>query len=81
MCKKCLEERHPNRGNLDVGVGDFAKVKFTDCNGSEYMWVKVERVNGDKFEGELGNDPVLIERLSYGDNVQFEKGDVWEVLR
>ena len=80
VCRECIEERHPNRGKFDVHVGNLAKVRFTDADGTEYMWVEVEKENGDKFEGKLRNDPVLLWRLSFGDNVSFGKEDVWDVM-
>lgn len=82
VCKDCIEKMYPNKGLLKVGVGEFAKIKFTDENGSEYMWVKVTVVDKEKgeYEGILDNDPVIVECVKYGDNVSFKKDDIFDAM-
>lgn len=81
VCKECSEEMYPDKGTFDVNVGDSAKLKFTDENGSEYMWVEVVKVDreNNKYEGCLDNDPVLIKCVKYNDNVSFGKEDILKV--
>ena len=79
--RECYKNAHPDKGKFDVQVGNFVKIKFSDENGNEYMWVRVEKANGDKFEGVLDNDPTLVKYVNCGDNVQFNKEDVWEIIK
>ena len=82
ICKDCADKVYPNKGKLTVDIGKFAKLKFTDINGSEYMWVKViraDKLKGD-FEGRLDNDPVLVQCVKYGDNIKFKKDEIFDVM-
>lgn len=82
ICKDCVEKIYPNKGKLDTDVGNFAKVKFTDENGSEYMWVKVVKADKEKgeYEGILDNEPVIVECTEYGDTILFKKEDIFDVV-
>lgn len=81
VCKECSEKMFPDKGTLDVNVGDFAKLKFVDGYGTEYMWVEVVKVDkeNNKYEGRLDNDPVLVQCVGYNDNVEFQKEDILQV--
>lgn len=81
VCKECGEKMYPNKGTFDVHVGDFAKLKFTDKFGSEYMWVKVVKADkeNNKYEGCLDNDPVLVQYVKYDDKIEFKKDDILQV--
>ena len=83
VCKECGEKMYPNKGTFDANVGDFAKLKFTDPFGVEYMWVEVVSVDNEnnKYEGHLDNDPALVQCVTYGDNVEFRKEDILQVVR
>lgn len=82
VCKECSEKMYPDKGTFDVNIGDIVKLKFTDDNGSEYMWVEVLRVDkeNNKYEGRLDNDPALVECVKYDDNVAFKKEDILQVV-
>lgn len=82
VCKECGEKMFPDKGTFDVNVGDFAKLKFTDSFGTEYMWVKAEKVDkeNNKYFGRLDNDPVIVQCVAYGDGVEFNKEDVLAVV-
>lgn len=81
VCKECSENMCPDKGTFDVQVGDFAKLKFTDGYGTEYMWVEVISVNkeNNKYGGSLDNDHVLVQCVKYEDNVEFKKEDILQV--
>lgn len=53
----------------ELKKNSFAKVIF---NNKERMWVKITKINGDNFVGELDNVPVSVP-LSYGDVIHFNK--------
>lgn len=78
VCSQCSDKMYPKKGTFDVNIGDFAKLKFTDSFGVEYMWVKVVSVDreNNKYEGCLDNDPVFVQFVTYGDNVEFRKEDI-----
>ena len=74
-CAECSKNMYPNKGTFDVQAGDGAKLKFTDGYGTEYMWVKIIKVDkeNNKYEGRLNNDPIIVQCVKYGDNVEFQK--------
>ena len=82
VCKECIEKRFPDKGTFDVGIGDFAKLKFTDSFGNEYMWVEVVKVDreNNKYEGCLDNDPILVRCIVCNDMVEFQKEDILQVM-
>ncbi len=41
--------------------------------GAERMWVKITKVQGDKFEGTLSNVPAVWNHLDWGDKVTFSR--------
>ena len=63
-----LEERK------SVQAGDYVKLGF-ECEdeelGGERMWVEVT-TTGEKLTGTVGNDPIVIPELKFGDEVRFE---------
>lgn len=77
-CEECGELMYPNRGKLDVEVGEHAKLKFVDEFGVEYMWVEVTKIdkNSNKYEGNLDNEPVCVRYIKYGDKVEFRREDI-----
>lgn len=81
VCKNCGEKMFPNKGTFDVNVGDLVKLKFTDVNGSEYMWVEVVKADkeNNKYEGRIDNDSVLVQYVKYNDKVEFKKEDILQV--
>ena len=81
VCEECGKNMYPNKGTFDVNIGDIVKLKFTDDNGTEYMWVEVLRSDkeNNKYEGRLDNEPVLVQSVVYNDNVEFKKEDILQV--
>lgn len=67
--------------------GDFAKLIFMHPPGvkfpDERMWVLIHAVDGDKFTGELNNDPVTFDPLDLKDTdtVEFEGKNIAGFLR
>ena len=76
--RECVEK---NKGTFNIKVGDYAKIRFGRDSPGEYMWVKVTDVNGDRLEGTLDNDPVILENMKYEDMIIFYKGDVCDRIR
>lgn len=81
VCKECIENTYPNKGKLTVDVGGFAKLEFVGKCASEYMWVKVTKVDREKgeCEGLLDNDPILVKDIKCGDKVKFKMADILDV--
>lgn len=53
-------------------VGEHVKLCFQEeGKTSERMWVKLTKIDGDKFEGKLDNDPFNLESIECGDKVSF----------
>lgn len=78
VCRDCAER---NKGTFEIKVGDYAKIRFGRDSPGEYMWVKVTDVNGDRLEGTLDNDPIILENMKCGDMIIFDKGDVCDRIR
>lgn len=69
---------------LDVKIGDFVKVIFRDSQDfGERMWMLVTKCDeGDEWEGELNNHPVLMEaEIACGDLVKFHPYDVISIMK
>lgn len=48
MHKECVDKKFPDKGKLDVEIGEYAKLKFESEFGNEYMWVHVTKVDKEK---------------------------------
>lgn len=64
-----------------VGAGNFVKLIFESVPEgrsyrSERMWVLITHRDGDRFLGELDNEPIDIPQLSPGDSVCFGKHQI-----
>jgi len=56
-----------------LGKGDYVKLCFeTKSGGSERMWVEITEIEGNSFKGVLDNNPVVVNELTCGDELQFE---------
>lgn len=61
-----------------LGVGDQVKLIFEFDNpdpdglSAERMWVTIKRIDGDRYHGELDNEPSQLTALRLGDPVAFE---------
>jgi len=59
-------------------VGKLVKLIFAfesndpQAPRAERMWVRIERIEADRYVGTLDNDPRYIEDLKCGDEVEFE---------
>ncbi len=53
-----------------------AKAPFSEKDETEFMWVLVERIEGDQVEGTLGNQPDTLKGLHEGDRVRFRVTDL-----
>jgi len=52
------------------------KLKFTDGDETEFMWVVVESINGDVVRGMLDNSPFKLKNIKSGASVTAEQKDV-----
>lgn len=63
--------------------GETIEVKApfeTDAGGREWMWVQVEKWNGDVVEGMLANEPDLIAKLHSGQHVVVSQADLFDFI-
>jgi hypothetical protein len=64
-----------------LNVDDNVKLTFMYPSGNtERMWVLIKKMDGERFEGELDNDPVYSKSLKAGDIVHFEKKHINNTL-
>ncbi len=86
VCRDCMEK---NKGIFEIEIGDYSKIRFGDYSKirfgdsgpGEYMWVKVMHIDGNKIEGILDNDPIIVQNVKYGDKIIFDKGDICDRIR
>ncbi len=78
VCRDCMEK---NKGTFEIEIGDYSKIRFGDSGPGEYMWVKVMYIDGNKIEGILDNDPIIVQNVKYGDKIIFDKGDICDRIR
>jgi uncharacterized protein YegJ (DUF2314 family) len=58
------------------GVTYGVKAKFTEGDAIEWMWVNVDRVTDDGFEGRLDNDPGELKNVKAGDRITVKADEV-----
>jgi uncharacterized protein YegJ (DUF2314 family) len=64
-----------------TGENHSVKFKFTDKkNGSEFMWVKVEKIDGDTVVGKLANVPNFLTNIKEGDVVKRPAAEIEDWL-
>jgi len=52
------------------------KVKFSDANGAEHMWVTPFKQSGKGFSGVLANEPQTVRVVQSGQTVHFGRADI-----
>jgi uncharacterized protein YegJ (DUF2314 family) len=88
---KEMNAKHPDTFEIPsderikaLTLGEYVKLGFEEMDDGELfperMWVEVTKIDGDKFEGNLGNEPVFIESLRYRDKVVFESKHIMATL-
>lgn len=63
----------------DVLPGDLVKLMFVMKDWGERMWVEVDKVDGDRFAGQLSNQPIGIPRLYADDRVRFRSEHIIDI--
>lgn len=80
ICKRCGDERRTKFQRLlekrkvtaQSFVGSCVKLAFRDEQKVEHMWVRVQRMESpDRMYGILDNEPVLVENVEFGDQIEF----------
>ena len=82
-----MNQKHPETFEIlsrkereSVLIGDFVKCIFQGKEGSERMWVIVQKDLGAlRYEGELDNDPVFI-NAKCGDKVIFSPEHIAQIM-
>ena len=54
----------------------LVKARFEEPDGVEHMWIRVDRIEGDKITGELGNQPGIYRKAKQGDSVTVEQSQL-----
>lgn len=52
------------------------KKEFTDGDITEYMWVSVTDIYDNMITGNLGNEPIEIKNIRYGDLITFYADEI-----
>jgi len=67
-----------DRQNLNVQ--DYAQVTF---NGDlpERMWIKINKIIENGYQGILDNNPIGLKNVKYGDMIIFNYSNIIKILR
>lgn len=70
---------------LRLKINDYVKVGFihskkNEDEFSERMWIKIDKINNDDFEGLLYNDPVICKDLEFEDRICFETKNILDII-
>lgn len=57
---------------IKIKIGDIIKSRFSDGNRTEWMWVKVIGMIGDRILGKLDNIPMFVGGVEYGEIVHVD---------
>ena len=63
---------HPPKGASAFKL----KVKVTDTNGSEHLWITPFHVTEKGFAGRVSNEPDYVESVAEGDEIEFRREDI-----
>ncbi len=70
--------RNPDLSDIDVG--DWVKAAFGSEDIQEHMWVRVTKVGSNTVEGELDNEPAVVD-MKRGEHVRVEPQQIEDVMR
>ena len=70
LIEKTLNEL--KRRKIEIRKDDLIKSRFSDGKRTEWMWVKVIGRAGDRILGKLGNAPILVKGVEYGEIVHID---------
>lgn len=85
MCSDCFAEQRvtwqAEHKDLEITPGFYVKIRFTDESivndvNSEYMWVLVTSVIGTRITGTLGNEPIHVLNVKFGEIVILEREQI-----
>jgi uncharacterized protein YegJ (DUF2314 family) len=75
--KRTLDEFLKLRSSPPPGAEKFElKVRFSEGDDVEYMWVSPFRNIGNRFEGVLNNQPRALNSVRYGEQVKFDRDQI-----
>lgn len=78
----CAQERldkwQADNKDLKIKPGDHVKIKFTDGDINEWMWVFVVAENDGMILGRLNNDPVKIKNIVCDQAVWLKRDEICE---
>jgi len=63
-----------------IRPGDFVKVGFVVDHHQEFMWVRVEAVNGKRISAIVDDDPVYAD-VRFGEKIEIEPRHVLRIER
>jgi len=83
VCKECSPKKRAYDGDPSQLVGKYVKVGFRTDDDSmaniEHMWVEVMSWDGELLHGRLGNSPLFLSRIQFGDDVSVQISDIEDV--
>jgi uncharacterized protein YegJ (DUF2314 family) len=56
------------------------KARIEEGDACEFMWILVERLEGEQISGKINNEPVQLKQVRLGDAWTVERGDVLDWL-
>lgn len=61
----------------EIKVGSSVKIKIEN---KEKIWVEVKEISGGKYKGKIDQHPRILENTSFGDEIEFSKENIIDLL-
>jgi uncharacterized protein YegJ (DUF2314 family) len=65
-----------NSHSSDTTYSFSIKADFVDNEIHEHMWISLNKIENERFQGILGNEPQTIKNFKYGDLTTILKGQI-----
>ena len=71
-----------NAHSSDLVYEYYLKIDFIDNEEHEHMWVLVNKIENEQFEGVLSNEPQIIKNIKFGDLVKIKRDQIedWIIM-
>jgi len=71
-----------NAHSNDLVYEYYLKIDFIDNEEHEHMWVLVNKIENEQFEGVLSNEPQIIKNIKFGDLVKIKRDQIedWIIM-
>ena len=65
-----------NTHSNDLNYYYYLKTDFIDDGEHEHMWILVNKIENERFEGTLDNEPITVKNVKFGDLIKITKDQI-----